>query len=301
MYSLTNRLLWGSRALLVALSLFLASPVIWAANPLIGQEQNIINQTNAIRAGYDLAPLTVDSRLMQSAQNKALDMARFEYFSHVSLNGEKMAFWINGADYVYTLAGENLAKGFDSVDRLMQAWAASSTHYQNLVEPKFENIGVGIAEGMLDGKETVFIVQHFGVQIQETAVSSATVFPAATEKININDESIEPNASDINRVSSGVNWGNLPTGILPVAMASDTGLTAVTTTLPLTVTSTAAYWMVAGILVLVVLELLAYVLWILIGQKLIVHFKSGPISRQKARLLKFMNHVKDKLKLGLKI
>jgi len=133
-------------------------------NGLMGQEKTIISLTNQLRNNTGLDELTVDKRLMSSARNKALDMATRGYFDHASPEGNRMAYWITDAGYNYSLAGENLAKGFTSADRLVQAWASSFSHYVNLVEPKFKNVGVGIAEGVYYGQTTIFVVQHFGVE-----------------------------------------------------------------------------------------------------------------------------------------
>lgn len=133
-----------------------------ASNGLVGREETIINLTNQLRSKSGLAELTIDNRLMISARNKALDMASRGYFDHATPEGYRLAYWITKAGYKYTLAGENLAKGFTSADRLMSAWTNSFSHYVNLVEPKFKNVGIGTAEGTYQGQTVVFVVQHFG-------------------------------------------------------------------------------------------------------------------------------------------
>ena len=139
------------------------------ANDLVGQETAIIDQTNQVRIEAGLPALTTDSRLMRSAAAKAADMATKGYFDHADSLGNRMGYWIAPQGYVYSLAGENLAKGYKSLDRLMNAWIASPTHYKNLVEPKFTDIGVGMAIGWYEDQETLFVVQHFGVEATRTA------------------------------------------------------------------------------------------------------------------------------------
>lgn len=133
-----------------------------AANPLFSQTTAIVARTNQLRAEAGLSPLNIDAQLTLSATNKANDMATRGYFDHGNPDGYRMAYWINGAGYTYSLAGENLAKGFSDLDRLMNAWIASPSHYKNLVEPKFTDIGIGMAEGWYENQPTLFIVQHFG-------------------------------------------------------------------------------------------------------------------------------------------
>ena len=100
------------------------------ANDLIGQEAAIINRTNQVRAEVGLPALNTDSRLMRSAAAKAADMATHGYFGHATPEGNRMNYWIMPEGYVYSLAGENIAKGYHSLDRLMSAWITSPTHYK---------------------------------------------------------------------------------------------------------------------------------------------------------------------------
>lgn len=161
----TKNILKWTKLIVPAFMLVLFLPVTHAfANDIIGQEEKIIELTNEVRQHRGVSPLIQDSRLMASALQKAQDMAEQGYFSHANLNNQRMSYWINNVGYKYSLAGENLAKGFSSADRLVHAWEKSFSHYVNLVEPKFEHIGIGIAKGNFKGKEMVFVVQHFGIE-----------------------------------------------------------------------------------------------------------------------------------------
>lgn len=178
MFVSANFLNWMRKTLVMAVGFLMLVPVGWAASPLMGQELVIIGATNAVRVEQGLSSLAVDARLMASAQRKAEDMAAQNYFSHASPEGHKMAHWINGTGYSYTLAGENLAKGFSSVDRLLAAWSNSPLHYKNLVEPRFVHIGVGVAEGTLDGLPATFVVQHFAEPTVADVAVVADVVPS---------------------------------------------------------------------------------------------------------------------------
>jgi len=168
----TLALVLSGLGLSVAVTAMSPASALASDNELIGQEEAIVNLTNQIRVNAGLNELTTDSRLMTSARNKALDMATRGYFDHANPEGDRVSYWVLGAGYKYSLAGENLAKGFSSIDRLMSAWVNSFSHYVNLIEPKFKNIGIGIAEGIYQGQTTVFVVQHFGAE-QASAVKIA--------------------------------------------------------------------------------------------------------------------------------
>ena len=172
MSKILNKILMGAGILFMALFIVGGGNQALAASSLAGQEQAIINYTNQIRNEAGLSELEVDNRLMQSALYKAQDMADKGYFAHTNPDGHRMSYWINGLDYHYTLAGENLAKGFTSVDSMLQAWVDSPTHYRNLVETEFTDIGVGVAARLVDGKEIVFVVQHFANEIEVVRTAS---------------------------------------------------------------------------------------------------------------------------------
>ena len=166
-------ILTGTSLTILALLMIVSNPVrISAANLAVDQGYTIIEHTNRLRNESGLPSLMPDNRLMISALNKANDMAKRGYFSHANPEGLRMSYWINNTDYYYLLAGENLAKGFTSTDKLMRAWIDSPSHYRNLLENKFTNIGVGVAVRSVNGKEIIFVTQHFGVEKESTQATS---------------------------------------------------------------------------------------------------------------------------------
>lgn len=181
-YKATANIRLAVLVILVLGSTFSLKPV-WAAGELSGQETAIIAQTNAVRAQVGLPALTMDARLMRSAAAKANDMAIKGYFSHANPDGFRMAYWINNAGYIYILAGENLAKGFHDTSRLMNTWVASPSHYKNLVEPKFTNIGIGIAESWYEDQMTTFVVQHFGAEATPATQQAGQLSSAVTSLV----------------------------------------------------------------------------------------------------------------------
>jgi len=167
------------------------------ANDLVGQEAAIINRTNQVRAEVGLPALSTDNRLMRSAAAKAADMATRGYFGHADSTGNRMNYWITSQGYIYSLAGENIAKGYHLLSRLMNAWIASPTHYENLIEPKFTDIGVGMAEGWYENQDTLFVVQHFGVEATQTAKDigsiTAVVAPLIEQVAGTTEEALGVN------------------------------------------------------------------------------------------------------------
>jgi hypothetical protein len=121
----------------------------------------LVSLSNEARAEVRAGNLIHDEILTRAAQKKAQDMAARGYFSHSDPDGSPPWIWLDREGYAYSYAGENLAINFgDSVD-VMTAWKASPTHYANIIKPEFTHVGIGIATGMYQGTQTVFIVQFF--------------------------------------------------------------------------------------------------------------------------------------------
>lgn len=128
----------------------------------------LIELLNADRAANGLKPLAFNIKLGYSAYMKAKDMADKSYFSHNSPEGVTPWHWFKEAGYTYSNAGENLAVNFDDSESIERAWMDSPGHRANILSGKYNEIGIAAVKGVYKGKETVFVVQHFG-----------TVMPAA--------------------------------------------------------------------------------------------------------------------------
>lgn len=123
---------------------------------------NIVNLANESRRDLNLTPLSTDSRLTHAAQAKAEDMLANQYFAHTSPSGTTPWVWIRNAGYVYSVSGENLAVHYTSAENAFSGWLASPSHRANIVNPKFTDTGVGVAEGIFEGYPSIIVVQMFG-------------------------------------------------------------------------------------------------------------------------------------------
>ncbi len=122
----------------------------------------IVDLINAERNRNGLKNVVIDKNLQKVAQIKVEDMMEKKYFSHTSPEGLDLSAWMGKSDYAYSYAGENLARGYDNPKKLVVAWMDSFGHRQNILNKRFEDIGIGIIEGNYRGKETVFIAAYFG-------------------------------------------------------------------------------------------------------------------------------------------
>lgn len=135
---------------------------------------SIIAFTNEERAQSSLSTLTQNATLQAAAQKKADDMAAKGYFSHVGPDGKEPWAWFKEAGYDYRYAGENLAVNFYDSSDVVHAWMASPSHKANIVKPVYTEIGIGVADGMYQGKPTTFVVQFFGTPRALASTKSPT-------------------------------------------------------------------------------------------------------------------------------
>ena len=115
---------------------------------------------NAERAQAGVGPLHVDATLNAIAQARSQDMIARHYFSH-HMPGGGMVFDILDRDHVsYEMAGENIALN-NYIDFYPMARTVRQTntdlmnspdHRANLLEPKYTEIGLGMAFEQSSGK-----------------------------------------------------------------------------------------------------------------------------------------------------
>jgi hypothetical protein len=136
----------------------------------------VIRLTNENRAAAGLSSVSLDPFLTQAAQAKGADMLAKGYWAHVAPDGSQPWNFFTNAGYEYHYAGENLARDFSSPQAAVDAWMNSPSHKDNLLSPKYRDIGVAVVEGRLSGVETTIIVQMFGTRY---ATASVPVVPPA--------------------------------------------------------------------------------------------------------------------------
>ncbi|HNV97543.1 MAG TPA: CAP domain-containing protein [bacterium] len=193
---------YGLSALVIKLIVIIsvsALPLVAFFSPdYISQEsQKIVMLTNEMRQSLNLTLLKENTKLTQSAIWKVQDMAVKQYFAHISPDGKKLSNWFNKSGYDYKFGGENLAMGFSNAEDVMSAWYKSPSHYKNIIDPDFNEIGVGISTGLYNNIETVFIAQHFGFRKNTTTQDVIPITIASTtpqiQKENLINEDTEAN------------------------------------------------------------------------------------------------------------
>lgn len=107
----------------------------------------VVNLVNQERAKAGLRPLTSNSVLTAMALDKAKDMYNNGYFDHTSPTYGSPFDMMSTYGIRYSYAGENIAKGQQTPEAVMNAWMNSTGHRQNILSPNFTQIGVAYYNG----------------------------------------------------------------------------------------------------------------------------------------------------------
>ena len=138
---------------------------------------DLISTANQSRVANGLNPLSASSTLNRSAQMKANDMTKNDYWAHESPSGVQPWYWFDSAGYSYAAAGENLAYGFSTGTDVTTAWMNSPTHKANILGD-YTEVGFGISSSpSYQGGENTVIVAHYG---KPQATATPPAIPSTT-------------------------------------------------------------------------------------------------------------------------
>ena len=118
----------------------------------------VLNLVNEERAKYNVAPLKWDDSLAALAESHCEDMIDRNFFAHNTPDGQTPFDRMKAAGISYSSAGENIAAGQSSPKNVMDSWMNSPGHRNNILNPDFEYIGVGLARG---GSYGIYWAQEF--------------------------------------------------------------------------------------------------------------------------------------------
>lgn len=137
----------------------------------------VIRLTNVQRQANGLSALNENATLDSAALAKGNDMLAKGYWAHFAPDGTSPWSFFLSFGYKYRYAGENLARDFSDPSSAVNAWMNSPTHRENILNPNYKEIGVGVVQGSLAGADTTIIVQFFG-----SPLSGSPAIPIAQAK-----------------------------------------------------------------------------------------------------------------------
>jgi len=127
----------------------LATPQPQDAPAVSRRVLELVNEARArpTRCGRQMFNATTQLKLSTALGNAALahslDMAARGYFEHTGADGSTPASRVTRAGYAWRVVGENLAAGVPTADEAVAGWLQSTAHCQNLMDPRFTDMGVG--------------------------------------------------------------------------------------------------------------------------------------------------------------
>jgi len=111
-------------------------------------EREVFELINRKRAQSNLQPLVWSDRAAQVARLHSRNMASYNFFSHVGVDGKRVDGRADGAGLNnWRQIGENIAynRGFGNpVESVVESWMRSPGHRQNLLGGSWKESGVGI-------------------------------------------------------------------------------------------------------------------------------------------------------------
>jgi len=112
-------------------------------------ESQFRSSINGLRGSVGVAALASDGSLNSYARNWARQMAETGDFSHSNI-GDLLGPW--------STVGENISWGY-SVQSMFNGLVGSTGHYNNMVNPAFTHLGVGV---WVDADGKIWTTHVFG-------------------------------------------------------------------------------------------------------------------------------------------
>lgn len=109
----------------------------------------VIELVNAERAKHGLSAVSYDKGAECAANVRAKETETL--FSHTRPNGTRCFSALDECGVSYRGAGENIAMGQSSATEVMNDWMNSEGHKENILNPSFTKLGVGVHKGA-DGR-----------------------------------------------------------------------------------------------------------------------------------------------------
>jgi len=118
------------------------------------QTNDLLTLINCAREEANLSPLKLNASLTRAAILQSLHMFDTATLSHIGPDDSSVADRINCEQYIFCEAAENIA--FCQIPAItpFDLWMQSKAHKDNILNPGFVDIGVGIAPRAVANNET---------------------------------------------------------------------------------------------------------------------------------------------------
>ena len=121
-------------------------------------ERAILDSVNEQRRNAGVPELQMDYTLTRAARQRAIEIGTYYDSRHLRTDLSRAASVMDDFGIGYYAFGENIAAGYSNVDTVMNAWITSTPHYNNIVNTRYNAIGIGVYQST-DGRW--FWVQNY--------------------------------------------------------------------------------------------------------------------------------------------
>jgi uncharacterized protein YkwD len=102
----------------------------------------VVCLVNHEREKYGLPALRTNGKLSRAAQGWTDTMVGSGYFGHSA----DFAATISAVGFAWSQAGQNIATGYRTPRRVVNAWMASPGHCRNILNPDYREVGTGVVD-----------------------------------------------------------------------------------------------------------------------------------------------------------
>ena len=188
----------------LAINFYISKPnsSVLGSHSAIDSSQLLI-QTNKVRQSNNEKNLELNANLSKAASEKANDIVKNNYWTHVSKDGTTPWQLISSTGLNYGEAGENLAYGFSTSNNVIIGWMNSKEHRDNLLNKTFTMTGIGIATSdnfMGKGKQTIVVELYASPSNGQSVTAGGQSTSGTFYKSDINNISMSNISQSISRI-----------------------------------------------------------------------------------------------------
>ena len=110
-------------------------------------EARLILLMNQERTKAGLRPLKPSRLLDDLARAHSREMSGGNFLSHTNAAGWGPKERLEKAGFAWRAYGENIGCGQDTAEKILRMWMDSSVHRENVLDPAYTEVGVGLARG----------------------------------------------------------------------------------------------------------------------------------------------------------
>jgi hypothetical protein len=172
----------------------------------LNQEGNtVLQEMNKLRAQHQLPPLCLSPKLTQSALTQSLYQSQVSQMTHdnpLSIAARMLAAGFALSD---GRAGENVGKEEAVVDGLnmFRSWQNSPAHYENIMNPKYNFVGVSVAPGKDEANKVWYWTVHFAQGAASEVCQDPSINQHVTDQMGTSATVVTPSSqivSDLNQI-----------------------------------------------------------------------------------------------------